>query len=355
MINEDSAAVRRAFRRLCQRGAVLMGVVGVLYALLQYALSVDQWYLALLPVPLAVPLHRMMAIRRPFWMFATGLLLMSVLLVGLCSYATLTFGRSVGFHLILMAILPIIVVSGRLSAAAKWMIVVGFAVLLVGLDLIADDTPLLETLSPVTVSALRAVNIAVPALCTTNLVLHYFRRAARQHAALTRLAMIDPLTGLNNRRQMGAIAQRLIQERRRGEQSFAVVLCDLDDFKAINDAHGHEAGDRVLSRVSRELAQGVREIDSVGRWGGEEFLILLPKTDLAGAGVLAERLRQRVAALFDPASDPYPRVTMTMGVSAFRADDTLEKVVARADDALYAGKAAGRNIVVAETVLQETL
>lgn len=350
IVNEDSTTVRRAFRRLCQRGAILIGVVAVLYALLQYILDISQWPLALLPAPLCVPLHWMMSVRRPFWVFAIGLFVMSMLLVGLCASATLTFGRSSGFHLILTVILPIVVVSGRIGARTKWLFVVLLAVFLIGLDLVAVDTGALDGLSPYARASLRAITLAVPALCTTNLVLHYFHRVGKQQAALMHLATTDPLTGLHNRRQISALAQELMQEQRRGRRPFSVVLCDLDYFKAVNDSHGHEAGDRVLRDVGQELSRGLREFDSVGRWGGEEFLLLLPQTDLEGGCALADRLRGRLAARFDSADSSEPRVTATMGVSVFRDDDTLEKVIARADAALYAGKAAGRNVVMAESL-----
>ncbi len=345
MVNEDSDSVRRAFRRLCQRGAMLTGVVALLIAIAKYGLGAPDANYMLIPMVLSVPLYWLLSTRRSFAVFIIALFLMVGMLVGLCSYATLTIGPSSGFHLILIAMLPVVVVSGRVSATAKWLAVTLFTIYLVVIDSIATDIPELASLPPLALGAMRAINLAIPALCTTRLVLHYFHRASRQHAALLKLAAIDPLTGLYNRRRIGERAQQLIAECQRHKQPLSIVLCDLDHFKLINDQYGHETGDEVLSRVGKVLGQGVRIFDCVGRWGGEEFLLLLPQTDLEGAYVVADRLRNRIAAQFDGKTSGSLSVTATMGVSLFRSTDTLERAISRADAALYAGKASGRNCV----------
>ncbi|HEY1077891.1 MAG TPA: diguanylate cyclase [Fontimonas sp.] len=328
-----------------------MALVALLFAIAQWALGAPDWHYALIPVALSVPLHWMMSTRRPFGVFIVALPIMVVMLVGLCSYATLTIGPGSGFHLILIAMLPVVVVSGRISVTAKWLTVTLFTVYLVVLDTVAVDSPGLATLSPMALGVMRAINLAIPALCTTRLVLHYFQQASRQHAALLKLATIDPLTGLYNRRQIGERARQMVAECQRYKQPLSIILCDVDHFKSINDRFGHEAGDEVLLRIGGILGQGVRSIDCVGRWGGEEFLLLLPQTDLDSATLVAERLRTRIAVQFESKAPNDPPVTATMGVSLFRPSDTLEKAISRADAALYAGKASGRNRVTRDAEL----
>jgi len=158
-----------------------------------------------------------------------------------------------------------------------------------------------------------------------------------QHAAT-----IDPLTNVANRR---AMEKRLQAERARSSRygvSFGLLLCDIDHFKSVNDTHGHAVGDDVLRQVAGALADTVRDVDMVGRWGGEEFVVLLSHQTRAGASVAAERLRRTVADL-GPIDDGPARVTMSVGVAALEGEETVAELVKRADDALYEAKRSGRN------------
>jgi diguanylate cyclase (GGDEF)-like protein len=151
------------------------------------------------------------------------------------------------------------------------------------------------------------------------------------------IATRDELTGTYNRRfLMESLARELARAGRSGG-GLSVCLIDVDHFKAVNDTLGHAAGDGVLKQVAEIAGRGLRAIDVFGRFGGEEFLLLLPDTDRAGARVVAERIRAAVAA--------ETRVTVTIGV-AQHAGDGAAAVLARADQALYRGKAAGRNTVL---------
>ena len=164
-------------------------------------------------------------------------------------------------------------------------------------------------------------------------------------AELEQLARRDQLTGLNNRRWLdGEIAQRLGKRRRRNDQGFAVLMYDIDHFKDVNDNYGHETGDAVLKELSRRVQEMVRENDVVGRWGGEEFLIIANGISLDNAAKLAERIRERIA------STPFPAVgnlTISFGVACAQEDDTPVSLFARVDAALYEAKNSGRNRVVA--------
>lgn len=163
---------------------------------------------------------------------------------------------------------------------------------------------------------------------------------------LAETASIDPLTGLYNRRGLTSEAESEIQRVFRTGRAFSVVLTDVDRFKSINDRYGHACGDHVLTRVAAKLREQVRDVDRVARWGGEEFLLLLPETDCEGAAVLAEKLREGVADNLIEFEGQRLQVTMTFGVSSFRKGESLDSCIARADQALYRGKEEGRNKVM---------
>lgn len=166
-------------------------------------------------------------------------------------------------------------------------------------------------------------------------------------ARLTAQAHTDQLTGVANRRGLLRSIERTHARATRGGSGYVVLMVDVDHFKAINDQHGHEGGDRVLQRVAQALQRGLREGDMVARWGGEEFCVLLPRIVLADARALAERLAQQVAAEGDP------RVTVSIGLAAAGvAAESAEDVIRRADEALFGAKRAGRNRVEASLAAQ---
>lgn len=157
------------------------------------------------------------------------------------------------------------------------------------------------------------------------------------------LAMVDPLTGIANR---FAYNERLAQEVarwKRYKNPLVLSVWDVDHFKQINDSYGHQAGDKVLTVIARLFQDKVRETDFAARFGGEEFVLLLPETDLEKASVVAEHIRQSVEACeFHYRGNPVP-ITISCGLSEFREGDSPEQVFARADAALYKAKENGRN------------
>jgi diguanylate cyclase (GGDEF)-like protein len=160
----------------------------------------------------------------------------------------------------------------------------------------------------------------------------------------------DPLTGLYNRRFLDATLQREVARCRRGGQAPCLLMIDIDDFKRINDSHGHIAGDEVLCRTAGGLQDCVRMTDTCGRWGGEEFLCVLPDTGEAGAQDLADRMRLHVEALAVPWQDRSLTVTISIGLARLQAGETADAFITRADAALYRAKETGRNRVVAAAV-----
>jgi len=154
-------------------------------------------------------------------------------------------------------------------------------------------------------------------------------------------ARTDPLTGLCNRRALEEALSGEFARRNRYSEYFSIAIIDIDQFKKINDTQGHLMGDRIIKSVAEELDREARESDIVARFGGEEFVIVMPQTDLAGAAISAERLRKKIAA---NCSHLAP-VTVSMGIATVNDDDDAEGLMTRADEALYQAKNDGRNCV----------
>jgi diguanylate cyclase (GGDEF)-like protein len=270
------------------------------------------------------------------------------LIVGeVSAHATLAvalLGWNTGFHYYLLPLVPFLMFNGELrtrTVVAGAATVAALYVLLhaatsqiappAGWDARAAFVPYLNMLVPLLALAIISV---------------YFRFASEDiERQMEALAMSDPLTRLANRRRMRDLLELERVRFQRSGRPFSVALGDLDDFKNINDTRGHGCGDHVLEHVGAKLRAAVRTQDGVARWGGEEFLVLLPETDAAGARVLAERLRDAIengGATFE--GEPV-KITMTFGVATF-AGGTIDDCIRRADEALYEGKSCGKNRVV---------
>jgi two-component system, cell cycle response regulator len=162
------------------------------------------------------------------------------------------------------------------------------------------------------------------------------------------MAITDPLTGLYNRRYMESHLGSLLQQAAARKKPLTVLVLDIDYFKAINDSYGHDAGDEVLREFATRIRKSIRGIDLACRYGGEEFVVVMPETDLAVATMVAERLRRRIA------TEPFPvqqsarsiEVTISVGLSALGPNDDAADILKRADRALYRAKRDGRNRVV---------
>jgi diguanylate cyclase (GGDEF)-like protein/PAS domain S-box-containing protein len=162
-----------------------------------------------------------------------------------------------------------------------------------------------------------------------------------------RLAYIDPLTGLANRRYAEISLQARFEELRRYGWPFGAAFVDIDHFKAVNDRFGHGVGDEVLKMVALTLVNSVRSFDVVGRWGGEEFIIVIANVDGAELQASAYRFRALVEQSSLPAEIPL-RVTVSVGATIARPEDTIETLLKRVDDLMYRSKAAGRNCVTVD-------
>jgi len=182
-------------------------------------------------------------------------------------------------------------------------------------------------------------------LAVENLLLH------KQTQKLRALAERDELTGVNNRRNLMALFQRELDRSRRYGSVLSVAMVDIDYFKSFNDTYGHQAGDEVLRTIAQVLVAASREIDIIGRYGGEEFVALLPETNLEQATIYAERLRARVELRGHDLRTRFPKtrtLTISGGVTQAvpAAGDDVERIIGRVDEALYEAKEAGRNRII---------
>lgn len=172
------------------------------------------------------------------------------------------------------------------------------------------------------------------------------------HERVTEQASRDELTGLANSRAFRELLAREEQRAARFGHDLSLIMLDIDDFKHVNDTHGHLQGDEVLRMIGRVLKEVTRDIDTPARYGGEEFVVLLPETDTEGAVEVAERIRDRIAAerVRMPASSETIRVTASLGVATIPASARdAQELIAAADQALYAAKAAGKDRVASAT------
>jgi diguanylate cyclase (GGDEF)-like protein len=204
------------------------------------------------------------------------------------------------------------------------------------------------------VSWLALAGLAVAGLVIILLVARLARHRNRLrvlNGQLTVLATVDPLTGLRNRRAIEEFLHDALSAARRHELGLSLLLIDVDHFKTFNDRLGHRSGDAVLAHIARALDGALRAEDAIGRWGGEEFLVVLPGTDEEGAVAATERLRAALAADQPPVAVEHGLpVTVTLGVAEWQQEDASE-LISRADGALYLGKAAGRDVAKVSTVI----
>ena len=223
----------------------------------------------------------------------------------------------------------------------RWLVPVPAAALfLLILALRPDPTPELLDGSPLHAAAY----IMLFALTIGASLAFLVMQRRRSEQALRHLAMFDALTELYNRRAFLQLGERELARSRRAGVPTAALMLDLDRFKAVNDRHGHVAGDRVLAEFAERLRRAVRLADLPGRYGGEEFCVLLPGLDLAEARVIAERVRRTVAV--SPLGGLPEVTTVSIGVTACDDSDCpIDILLARADEALYAAKEGGRNRV----------
>lgn len=335
-----------SFHELMLRAARMAALVHLVFLGLFAWLEVQPMvWLNLLSILLYIGIVQLMPHRR--WRVATQVAMGAEVLVhGLM--AVLLVGWDSGFHIYLMLIPPVLVMSTRLPPRPK--VLATLAV--VGVYLAADVT--LRHAQPpwplpaAALDALHLCNVSAAMGLLSVLAGLYFRLVLRAETRLRSMAATDPLTGLLNRR---SLLEGVMHWRRTlpptGEVPACVLLIDIDHFKRVNDEHGHEVGDQALSAVAAALRQGLREGDLLARWGGEEFLVLLPGLGVNAARMVAERLRALVLASPVRVGEGgvWLPLSVSVGLAPWRPAEDFDAAVALADAALYQAKGAGRNRV----------
>lgn len=261
--------------------------------------------------------------------------------------ATLAIGWSSGFHYLMIPMVPVCMLSATRPRAARMGIVLCISLAYIGLRFWSSRHPPFYRLSDGLLQALEYGCLVTLFLAFITIALRYHDIIVEAHEMLRHEAFTDPLTGALNRRRLAQVATLPPA----ADTHSALLLCDLDHFKLVNDQYGHSVGDQVLQAFYRQLLECTRGGDHVCRWGGEEFLVLLPQTDMAVARMVAYRLRASVERTsVRLLSGELLFITVTVGLTHLGPGEPLQAAVHRADEALYRGKAAGRNQVQDSTV-----
>lgn len=258
---------------------------------------------------------------------------------------TMLVGWDSGFHYYLLMFIPAIVVSGGWRNVIAPLLFLLLAYL--GLHVAAHFVGALAPLNDTALLLLNVFNVLIFFAMASYTARFYYELVRKTEGKLRELATKDALTGLSNRRHLLDLAQQETARARRSGEEVSLVLADIDDFKLINDGHGHDAGDQVLMHAS-QLFRGIcRAQDTVARWGGEEFLFLLPATGQDAASEFAERVRMTIADTRFAHAGVSFRFSLSLGVATLAGSESLDDAIGRADGALYRSKTEGRDRVTA--------
>lgn len=190
--------------------------------------------------------------------------------------------------------------------------------------------------------------ISISLVATILFAYVFVSQRNRQRDMLTKLSSEDALTGAGNRRGLHAKIDQLVAMYARNNEAMSLILLDLDNFKTLNDSEGHQAGDRVLRKVSRIIESRIRVTDSLFRYGGDEFVVLASRANLEVATSLAEEVRNLIVEKLPKFETP---ITVSIGVAQYRTGEQPESWLRRADDAMYQAKSAGKNLVIHEPLM----
>jgi diguanylate cyclase len=332
---------RSAFWLMLRRIAVIAGFADVMFLALFLALGLPELaWINLVSIGMYGAAYWLIGKRRN--LPAVVLMWTEVMLHAIA--CTLLLGWDCGAHYFLLVFIPAIALSRSQRQAVG-----ALAFLLVvylSLDAVTRVYPRSFVISASDLASLRAVCITVVFVMFAYTGRYYFGQVADAEGRLRHLATVDSLSGLWNRRHFLHVANDEAQRAQRYQLALTVALADIDHFKRVNDMHGHPVGDAVIRHVSGLLRSQLRGSDVLGRWGGEEFILLLPSTDAAAAARMCERLRAHVQRNPCTVGELALPVTVSFGVHRIDPQAGLERAVKSADEALYEAKQQGRNRTV---------
>lgn len=332
------------FRESCRRGTRFS--VWLFACVLVIFLLLGIWPMALatlILIALAIWAWDLVPLLKPWQLLAYIVSTTAIYYLMALRYV----GSNAEFHIYFLVFLTIDPLNHRHKLLAKALMTLGIIALFVIGDHWGRSLTPIQQIPANLLPYVRSFNFF--GFCVYLSAIAYNDARAREHLSrsLLALASTDPLTGLLNRRRMEEFVMVIQKSHVRHRRTFTVIIGDVDHFKAINDRHGHETGDLVLKAVAQCLLSSVRAEDQVARWGGEEFLILLPESTLEAGIEAAERIRERVIHIGLGHEDAPILVTMTFGVAQADPFGGFAKALTQADAALYRGKETGRNRVEA--------
>lgn len=339
-----SSLAGKAYWSMVRRVALTAAAIDAGYIVLFWWLG--SWPLTVVngvSIAMYLGAHQLIARRRN----TAGLLLIWAEVMGHAALGSLLIGWDSGFHYYLLMFIPAIVIANTRGMAVPMVLaLLGYYL---GLQTLCDHLGPQAPLPAQAVKIVNGVHICLVFAMSAALSAYYRRTVLLAESRLRKQATLDPLTGLSNRNHFESLTAHALARSQRDGAPMALMLCDIDHFKRVNDQHGHAAGDEVLVGVAQLLAANLRDGDVLARWGGEEFLALLPASPLDAACATAERIRAAVEAA--PLSvkggeeKPPLQVTMSFGVTHVAGQEDLQAAITRADRALYASKHGGRNRV----------
>ena len=274
---------------------------------------------------------------------AIGLMICEVVLHTLLVVPTM--GWNAGFQYYLIGTIPFSLFSTKFNGRLIVLASIGLCLTFTSLDAFTHDT--IQSLIPLPyIKIINYTNIVI-AFAAIGIISYYFRLASlKLEHELELLAHTDSLTGLYNRHKMQELLELQTALFTRNRSKFTLIIVDIDHFKKINDTYGHFCGDYVLGEVASLMKKNLRKGDVLARWGGEEFLMMLPDTEINGARIMAENIRKAIANKHFHLAGENLSVTMTFGLTQHEIDRSIEDSLKQADNALYEGKEAGRNRVM---------
>ena len=268
-------------------------------------------------------------------------------------YGVHTLGWGFGVQNLLLALLVYGLLTSYRGVRFKLLMAVGASVMMVGLyeyDLLIENE---MQFSAATAGAMQWISIILNMTLVTVLILMFShdsqdmeKKLVDYNEKIRRMASIDPLTGLKNRRSMMEVMEEFVKRGVTEKQQFSIAIGDIDFFKKVNDTYGHDVGDEVLIAVAAHLQQYMADKGSVARWGGEEFLLLFWGMNGDDVYVELEKIRARLENVEVKHGEHVISVTMTFGMDEYDPSQPIEYTISSADKKLYIGKKTGRNKVV---------
>jgi len=261
--------------------------------------------------------------------------------------ATLLLGWNSGYYLYLFLCIPGLLASASRKQAGRGVLLV--VLLFFVLHFASVRIGPIEPLPHFETMVVTWLNYLIIFVVLYSMTAVYREKVRRAEEKMHEKAMTDSLTGVSNRVHFHIRATTEVARARRESQPICLLLIDVDHFKRVNDRYGHETGDTVLRQVAKVMQAGLREIDVLARWGGEEFLIMLPGSSLERSAEISKRLRDAIAAQRFEAGAEAISVTISVGVAILGNKEDMNAAIGRADKALYSSKASGRNRVTIDS------